>query len=136
MFYFKNTRVIAMFQKRFSVLSTSLHLGDLLSCGKIQLARTLYIFHERPRKNCLVFEHARESDAADALRRKEFWSAGKWLTAAKQTSTAVRVRKFKSWFCSFGLVLPFDLIFRNAKLTFLRKWWFWKKLISMLVTTL
>ena len=44
------SKLIAMFQSGISVLSTSLHLGDLPSCGKIQLAQTLYIFHERPRK--------------------------------------------------------------------------------------
>ena len=42
--------LIAMLQNGISALSTFLYLGDLPSCGKIQLAQTLYIFHERPRK--------------------------------------------------------------------------------------
>ena len=59
-------------------------------------------------------------------RRKEFWSAGEWFTAAKQTSTAVRVRKLKNWFCSFGLVFPLILFLEMQSLHFKKVMTFWK----------
>ena len=58
--------------------------------------------------------------------RKEFWSAGQWFTAAKQTSTAVRVRKLKNWFCSFGLVFPLILFLEMQSLHFKKGMTFWK----------
>ena len=83
----------------------------------------LCIFHERTRKNNLEFKHASGKDVSG---RKEFWSAGQWFTAAKQTSTAVRVRKLKNWFCSFGLVFPLILFLEMQSLHFKKVMTFWK----------
>ena len=106
-----------LFRNRSEIWSISEHLGDkyFLSCGLVHLSLYLYIFHERTRKNNLEFKHA---SGKDVLRRKEFWSAGEWFTAAKQTSTAVRVRKLKNWFCSFGLVFPLILFLEMQSLHF------------------